>query len=614
MKLRQITLLWIVFFAIAPMAAHAQTSVEGEPFQDLQDQINNIQLIPGPAGPAGPAGPKGDTGLKGDTGPQGAAGDPGADGAAGSTGPKGDTGPQGDTGATGDTGPQGATGPAGPTGPEGPPGNDGPEGLPGNIQLAGQQCPVGEAVTGFGVLGNTICSPVGAGDEFALYDDFEAAGIDGTLWGHNHINATPKSTAEISRAIVGGAVQLFNAVSNPPQGRLIDNNFRTTAESATKIQAQMTVNSATIPTDGHVRTIVALTYWPTQFRFITEQDFWLARAQLQDNGFGLFPTFVVFRCTNANCSEGYTVPHSGWSGFSVAYNQAVTATVEWDAANTRFVLTVTDGTNTATTTVNMSGEPDFNPADFYQARVRTRVLGGSAGESGAITATFDDVFIDDALYDDFTAGPIDTSKWRDGEVSRLNNAGAAEFSQTQADRHRSLILTLPDTDLIGGIRADVSVTSYSVTGTDPYYRARLGGYFYNDGTLAGEPGSSVSDIYAEIGVTDTLVNYRVVRCTDVTCDTNDNLSDDGAGGAIVHIAHVNLGETHNLAIKWDGSVFTFTVDGFSKTFDPIAAGAPVAGPPNEKEKVIGTRANVGTVGDGSGSLTATFDNVELIGQ
>jgi len=56
---------------------------------DLQNQINNIELTPGPQGPAGPQGP---VGLTGATGPQGLPGNNGTDGATGPQGPQGPAG------------------------------------------------------------------------------------------------------------------------------------------------------------------------------------------------------------------------------------------------------------------------------------------------------------------------------------------------------------------------------------------------------------------------------------------------------------------------------------------------------------------------------------------
>ena len=71
---------------------------------DLQNQINNVQLIPGPPGPQGPVGPVGPEGPQGALGSQG------------EQGPPGPAGPQG---------PNGAQGPVGPEGPQGPPGSAG---------------------------------------------------------------------------------------------------------------------------------------------------------------------------------------------------------------------------------------------------------------------------------------------------------------------------------------------------------------------------------------------------------------------------------------------------------------------------------------------------------
>jgi hypothetical protein len=59
---------------------------------DLQAQIDNIQLTPGPQGPQGPAGPPGADGAPGPAGPPGA---DGAIGPAGPQGPQGEQGPQG---------------------------------------------------------------------------------------------------------------------------------------------------------------------------------------------------------------------------------------------------------------------------------------------------------------------------------------------------------------------------------------------------------------------------------------------------------------------------------------------------------------------------------------
>ncbi len=87
--------------------------------RSLQDQVDTIELTPGPRGEPGPAGPVGSAGERGP------AGQPGV---AGSAGAKGDPGPQGSAGQAGVKGDQGIQGVSGPVGPAGPAGSAGPAG------------------------------------------------------------------------------------------------------------------------------------------------------------------------------------------------------------------------------------------------------------------------------------------------------------------------------------------------------------------------------------------------------------------------------------------------------------------------------------------------------
>ena len=113
------------------------------------EQIAQIELLPGPQGPQGepgPQGPKGDKGDKGDTGEQGPQGEPGPQGLPGATGEQGPVGPAGPAGPKGDQGIQGIQGEKGDkgdTGSQGPQGEQGPRGLQGEPGPAGQSGPQG---------------------------------------------------------------------------------------------------------------------------------------------------------------------------------------------------------------------------------------------------------------------------------------------------------------------------------------------------------------------------------------------------------------------------------------------------------------------------------------
>lgn len=120
------------------MAAEARIAALEAKVVTLQNQINNIQLTPGPQGPAGPQGPQGDPGPQGPAGPAGPVGPVGPQGEVGAQGPAGPAGP------VGATGPMGVQGPAGPVGPQGPAGPVGPMGLQGPAGPQGPQGPEGE--------------------------------------------------------------------------------------------------------------------------------------------------------------------------------------------------------------------------------------------------------------------------------------------------------------------------------------------------------------------------------------------------------------------------------------------------------------------------------------
>ncbi len=117
---------FVVLFlaAILTPVMSVNAAPPGRPFQDLQEQIDDLQtqietieLTPGPAG---------------------APGQDGQDGA------------QGEQGAQG---PAGSQGPVGPEGPQGPPGDAGAP-----LPFVSQRCPIGTSVIGFDDLANLICT------------------------------------------------------------------------------------------------------------------------------------------------------------------------------------------------------------------------------------------------------------------------------------------------------------------------------------------------------------------------------------------------------------------------------------------------------------------------
>lgn len=125
-------------------ALEAKPEIDTSKFA-TKEELQTIQLTPGPQGPPGERGetglqgPQGIQGLTGPVGPQGIQGERGQDG---QPGPKGDIGPIGPQGLKGEQGPTGLPGPIGPQGPiglTGPKGADGRDGvgIPQKLTLSG---------------------------------------------------------------------------------------------------------------------------------------------------------------------------------------------------------------------------------------------------------------------------------------------------------------------------------------------------------------------------------------------------------------------------------------------------------------------------------------------
>ena len=157
------------------------------------------------------------------------------------------------------------------------------------------------------------------------------------------------------------------------------------------------------------------------------------------------------------------------------------------------------------------------------------------------------------------------------------------------------------------IEADVTVTDVANTGASP--RARLTGYFYDDGTAgAGDIGEVFASIEIRHDGTQLVVIHDVYACNvigDENCDIGTELLfDDTTFGPVA------LGETHTLSIAWDevSNEFTFGYDGTTNTVN-TTVGALFVGPSQSPFMVIGTRFSGVSGPDEGGSIAATFDNV-----
>jgi hypothetical protein len=222
-----------------------------------------------------------------------------------------------------------------------------------------------------------------------------------------------------------------------------------------------------------------------------------------------------------------------------------------------------------------------------------------------ITATFDNVYVNGTLYDDFAADSIDPTKWVEAEVVRRLEQGRLTSALTQRDTEGSNTLRFIDSAVVKAFQAEVAVLRAETGGRGPRPTARLVGAFYNDGT----PGEGqTGDILAEIGISHNGAGLDITcmigRCENSDCTVFTPLLVDDTT-----FDPVALGETRTLSLAWEeGHGFTCGVDDQTVTVAPPVE-APVLGPARVPFKGMGTHVRGIINPEDSAAIVATFDNV-----
>ena len=195
-------------------------ALENKPEIDIRNfatkqELQNINLTPGPkgdkgeTGERGPIGPQGLTGPRGADGQQGLQGIQGERGQDGQPGPKGERGEQGQKGDTGERGPQGIQGATGPKGENGRDGRDG-VGIPQKISIAGNVVTLSDG-GGSITLPTTTSSPSGTPGKVSEYE------IHGTGMPNGKVVA-PIGTTYVDTSVTNGALKWIKQSGNGNTG------------------------------------------------------------------------------------------------------------------------------------------------------------------------------------------------------------------------------------------------------------------------------------------------------------------------------------------------------------------------------------------------------------
>ena len=428
-------------------------------------------------------------------------------------------------------------------------------------------------------------------DGFVLYDNFNTAMIDRSKW----------SRREFVRRIDAGVLvsELTRIGSDGTNGLNLVN-----PDTVNKILADVTVNAVT-NTNAVVQARVMGDFYNdgiTAGGGFSGDIF--AGTAIHHNGVGLVVAIFATRCDNSDCSATTDLlfNETAFGPIFIVLGIPHEISVAWDEMSNTFTYGFDGASFNFPVGAPVGGPPAS--ADAFKG-ISTRIDEiGAAGDGGFISATFDNVEVNNLAYDDFSTALIDRSKWLTREFVRHLDSGKLESVLTSYGADGSNSLEFIDPAAVSAIRADVMLTDFD--NTNARARARLRGVFYNDGT----PGlGNVGDVFANIDLrhdgAQLVATYGVDICDDPTCDTGTSLVFDNTT-----LGPISLGVTYKLTLDWNGSIFTFGLDNNLVTFNPKVA-APVNGPARAPFMGIGTRVN-GIGGPAEGAyLAATFDNVEI---
>ncbi|MEO0228268.1 MAG: hypothetical protein ABIL70_09500 [candidate division WOR-3 bacterium] len=428
------------------------------------------------------------------------------------------------------------------------------------------------------------------------YDDFSKLSIDKSKWNRG------EWVREIDT--VSQKLKMKQASPNP----VVATSFPYTEtnwlnfidpESLNSIQADVAIVSSNIINQGFTRARISGRWYNdgTPGEGMTGDIF--ASVELRAGPTGLSAHCGVTKMTNA---DGSTYQDIAWRTFNTVPDIGVshplfisfngTDTFTFKIGSETIILGLAEG-------IPIKVAPTKMP--WKGIGTRTHINGGAS--SAYISATFDNVYKNGVLYDDFASPVIDPAKWTNYEFVREVSGGKLRSkvrSSTASTSNISNRLEFLNPSSINSIKAKVTPVSRENSSGIESVSSYIGGIFYNDGTPGG---GYIGDVLASVGIgrsgVTPIAGWTLFKFTDTT------------GTEIMEFANgtftvpVTPGNEYDLFIKWDGGKFIFKVNNEVAEYTPTTTINPPNNPRRELATII--RNPEGK----EGSIEVLFDDVEV---
>jgi len=409
-----------------------------------------------------------------------------------------------------------------------------------------------------------------------LYDDFSGTYIDQTKW----------EEGEWVREIVDGKLVFKTPTPNPDTissypyvnyNRLVFLN----PNSVHSFQADVTLIEDTINNAGRTRARLNGQWYNDGTAGGGQTGDIYAEISLRKEPDGLKCNWFVLRYKNPDATT-YEILKSGNFDASISVGTPYTLFMGYDSATNKFTFRVGGEEKTFVP----ADHPFTGNASNPNKWLATRVEADDATSSAYISATYDNVYKNGVLYDDFSSSTIDTTKWGYGYyefVREISEGKLRSKVRSSSGNNSSLFdrLTFVDPSSINVIQANVTPVAYeNENGVDIV--ARIGGDYFNDGTPGG---GYLGDVGAEVfiggfnGEANPAAGWAVWTYADF----------EGNHPTLIETGNfskpISLGNTYTLLIGWTGSNFIFRIDDEEARYVPATA----INLPNNTWKEIATR-------------------------
>jgi len=430
----------------------------------------------------------------------------------------------------------------------------------------------------------------GPGLALCLYDDFSGPYIERRKW----------REGETTREINNGKLVLKDASPNPvtisgyPYFSATPMNF-TDPSSVISIQAVVTVLEYSITGSTLATTKIGGRWYNdgTPGAFGTG-DVW-AEVSISDWGPGLTAKWFIGKFNSSTGLPSDIV--SGSFTTPVTVGSPYTLYIGYSSIKNEFTFKL--GPEVVTY------GPDGLPARVGDAASAYKTLQAATmpyntNSWGYIEATFDNVQKNGAPYDDFSSSTIDQTKWTTYEFVREIANGKFRSKVRSSSASTSSItseLEFPSPSSVNIIQTEVTPLIFN-NAQGASLRARIAGYYFNDGTSGG---GYIGDVGAQVRIggngTNPIGEWNVWKCTDLDCNNAVGLAEG------TFTTPITLGETYTLFLGWNGNQLTFRIDNEATFYTPTTT----IKPSNKPWKMIGTQ--IYNPSGKEATIEALFDDV-----